>query len=571
MILQKDALYKQLLVNELLDPEEEDQLNNRIVRSTNRRYRAMLANSSLKIKNDTHIRISLYLLMTYSDKHIRKILHDHGHLSIDVFSVKIAQSHTIFSFNKKKIELLKLTIEAPISPLAEKGPHHQVSITYDFSVNKSKQIGYSLISRIARGNKLIGKSKKIINTTDNKISIFLRQSTKNYLYITLREKNITDSAKEKRKINSAWILSKIISIFWKPVIFYEKHTSSFEESAARLFSVLAGQDTKNIYFILPSSSETFTNIKKKYKNSIIEKYTFKHYLAFFCANSFIATESLAHSVDLRPQNKRILRRIVFYKGKFIFLQHGVMYMVSLSSATRRGFRYRGGLLPANSKVVVSSLLEAKHFILQGNYPSNKLLLTGLPKFDVATKDKDADKIVIMPTWRPWELNLSKIAPESTGYYKMIKSIVSAVPKEFSSKIIILPHPLFKEVLDKSPLAGYCIDDSISYDDVLKKTDLLITDYSSIAYDAFYRGANVIFWWKNKEECMAEYRGGLMLNDSNIFGDIARNKTSLKKSILKAYKKPQKNNYLVNFRRLVNFNDNGNTERLIEQLKNDKII
>ena len=60
-----------------------------------------------------------------------------------------------------------------------------------------------------------------------------------------------------------------------------------------------------------------------------------------------------------------------------------------------------------------------------------------------------------------------------------------------------------------------IKDNVSYDDILRDTAVLITDYSSIAYDAFYRGANVIFWWKEKDFCMEQYNGHLMLNEDNL--------------------------------------------------------
>ena len=45
---------------------------------------------------------------------------------------------------------------------------------------------------------------------------------------------------------------------------------------------------------------------------------------------------------------------------------------------------------------------------------------------------------------------------------------------------------------------------VKYDDILKHTKLLITDYSSIAYDAFYRGCNVIFYWEELQECLEAY-------------------------------------------------------------------
>ena len=105
---------------------------------------------------------------------------------------------------------------------------------------------------------------------------------------------------------------------------------------------------------------------------------------------------------------------------YVFLQHGVMYMVSLDSESRGMFKRKN--LKGKYRVVVSSQAEADHFTDLGNHEPSDLYICGLPKFDRNTLNEDADKIVIMPTWRPWEINLARDDFESTGYYKMIMKI-----------------------------------------------------------------------------------------------------------------------------------------------------
>ena len=123
---------------------------------------------------------------------------------------------------------------------------------------------------------------------------------------------------------------------------------------------------------------------------------------------------------------------------------------------------------------------------------------------------------------------------------------------------------------KTPLNKY-IKENESYDDILKKTDVLITDYSSIAYDAFYRGANVIFWWKEKDFCMEQYKGHLMLNDENAYGPVCYKSQELRKAIENVYNKKQSDEFIKKYRKIVEFHDNKNTERLVGYLKKDKII
>ena len=75
---------------------------------------------------------------------------------------------------------------------------------------------------------------------------------------------------------------------------------------------------------------------------------------------------------------------------------------------------------------------------------------------------------------------------------------------------------------------------ISYDKILEETALLITDYSSIAYSAFYRGANVIFAWEELEECMEKYESHLMLNKDNVFGDVSYKFSDINRLIGESY-------------------------------------
>ena len=118
------------------------------------------------------------------------------------------------------------------------------------------------------------------------------------------------------------------------------------------------------------------------------------------------------------------------------------------------------------------------------------------------------------------------------------------------KVIILPHPLIVNELSK--LSDKVTDKIVvdaRYDDILKDTAVLITDYSSIAYDAFYRGARVIFYWEEKDYCMMQYGPStkLMLNEENVYGDYFYSEDGLSKAIRNNYDNPQTEEYKENLR------------------------
>ena len=425
-------------------------------------------------------------------------------------------------------------------------------------------------SRIVYNLIYFKKSKNITRllTTIGDNSIYFRQSVKNTLKLTVRKKNITDSKTKRVKIFVAYIMSKIFFVKNK-ILLYEKENQKYEESASVVYENLIDKGKDNVYFILDKNSSYWKYIDDKYKKNIIYSHSFKHYFYFFRTKTFMSSESLQHSMDLRVYSKYVNQFLSRKKFKYVFLQHGVMYMVSLNSSSRSFFQ-KGNEMPLDSKVVVSSKKEADHFIEYANYNMNDLYITGLPKFDRSIKHDSADKITIMPTWRPWEYNLIRNEYKKAPIYKMVKKIINSIPEEYSDKIQFLPHPLIKNEMLNSDLSKY-IPDIESYDQILKNTELLITDYSSISYDAFYRGSNVIFYWEEKDKCLKNYDGDLMLKESETFGPICYNKEQLSEIIHKIYGKKQEHKYKNRFKKIVEFDDNNNTERLISMLEEDDYI
>lgn len=416
-----------------------------------------------------------------------------------------------------------------------------------------------------RGRNRNSKVIKISNT-----SIYLRQSLKNTMYLTVRETNKYDFYQNNLKIIIGFILSRIL-VKENIILMYEKESSRYEESASVLYEKLIEEGYSNVYFLINQGNPKIKEIDGRYKKNLIYKDSFKHILYFFKAKKFIGTETMGHAMQLRAANKLIVNKIQDKDASYIFLQHGVMYMVSLNAELRSGFRQR----KTNPyKVVVSSELEAQHFIKMGGFERKDIYITGLAKFDRSYKYEDADKIIIMLTWRSWESNLAKNDFQSTRYYRLFEKIINGVPKYYKDKLQILPHPLMKRAM----LSSKCgikefIPKCVSYDEALRYCDVFITDYSSLAYDAFYRGSKVIFYWEEKDECLEHYgeNVNLMLDSKNVFGNICLTPEEIAMNIDSIYKKEQSNEHKKRYERIVEFHDGKNTERIFERLKQDGYI
>lgn len=469
----------------------------------------------------------------------------------------------------KGIRLTRISLTVPYDDVKELDIHNKVNLHFIDSNGYGIHRGINYKLRNLRKGK--NRRGPIYIFERSATSAYYRQTVNNVLYLTVRKQNVTDARKEQLKLNLAYYLAKIVPMK-KIILLFEKEGSRYEESASVLYEKLIDNGYKNAYFILDKNYPYMDRIDEKYKKNIIFKTTFKHYFLFFKSKTFLGSEAMVHAIDLRIANRRAMKKLARKDMNYVFLQHGVMYMVSLDSESRKFFRPKK--TKGKYRVVVSSKAEERHFTDLANYKPEMIYISGLPKYDRNVLNDDADKITIMPTWRPWEYNEARYDFSTTKYYQMIQRIFNAIPKKLRENVIILPHPLFWDAVKDADfeLRPYLNVDS-KYDDVLKQTKVLITDYSSIAYDAFYRGSNVIFYWEEKDECLENYgpTTKLMLNEENVFGDICYDTAALKRVLKKNVEEGQLDEYVDRYGKLVTYHDGKNTDRLIAFLKKDGII
>lgn len=393
-----------------------------------------------------------------------------------------------------------------------------------------------------------------------------------HLRLVIRNRNVTDSKGQQLKLWLAFACH-ILTPWNKPILLFEKNSSRYEESGAILYEKMIDMGYRNVKFILSKDYEHRNEISEKYMKNIVDRFSFAHYFNMFAAKTIISTETLGHALEKGATNWLFKNFVVDGSKNYVFLQHGVMYMVSLNSEQRDFFKKGKG--KGKQRVVVSSRLEATHFTDNTGHKPDDMYICGLVKFDRSTLNENADKIVVMLTWRPWEYVNGISDIKKTGYYRMLHEIVECVPENLRDKLIVLPHPLIEEQVKQDSEDFVCkyYLPGVKYDDILKEARLFISDYSSITYDAFYRGTNVIFYWKEKDECIREYgeNSRLMLTEELAFGDVCYDRQALEDTIPRSYAGPQNPEHIENYGLIVEHHDGKNAERFIEMAKSDGIL
>lgn len=437
-----------------------------------------------------------------------------------------------------------------------------------FVVIESSGVFIKVPVQANKKEKLSGKIHSIVGTGR---VCEIKTAYRHYRFI-IRDKLVTDDSNQKFKLAVAFI-AHLLTPWNKPILLYEKKCLGYEESASVLFEKLVDRGMKNARFVLNENSIDASDIDAKYRKQIVKQFSFGHYYALFACRCILSSEALGHALEKGTTSWLFNNMILEGHKDYVFLQHGVMYMVSLSSEQRQFFNKRNGR--GKQKVVVSSMLEAEHFTDNTDYKLDDLYVTGLPKFDKSVLNSTADRISIMLTWRPWDSVVGLTDIRQTGYYKMLRDIVKNIPEDLKEKLIVMPHPLILNQVEANPndeVWKYFVP-GLKYEDMLKQTKVLITDYSSISYDAFYRGSNVIFCWAEKDYCMRNYgkNAHLMLTEDLAFGPVCYSNADVSDAVRASYNSDQTEEYNLRYSKLVEFRDGTNTERLIEKLISDKII
>jgi len=223
--------------------------------------------------------------------------------------------------------------------------------------------------------------------------------------------------------------------------------------------------------------------------------------------------------------------------------------------------YRGDAFPEIARLVSEWDANLTDYVISNSeycdrvYPKKLLyngptLRTGSPRVDCLINDREKlHKMIRVKLGLPKETKLVLFAPTFRGgNQKGKKEVVSEIPQiDFSRliseliqkfggdwKVLLRLHPQLAAKMDKMPLLSEderLIDVSQEPDmsEILGASDLLITDYSSCAFDAAFAGIPVILFADDIQEYKAN-RGEFMWKRDELPFSISENVESLSESI-----------------------------------------
>ena len=329
-------------------------------------------------------------------------------------------------------------------------------------------------------------------------------------------------------------------------------------------------EQKIIYAISPKSPD-YDKVCKL--GNVINYGGLMHWILYFVCDKYISSQK---SGKPNAAVCAFLELNGISKTRLVFLQHGIII-------NDVGWLYSDKC--TFSMFITSTIPETEYIKHQFNYGDEVVKLTGLPRFDrLHGSNVKKNRILIMPTWRDWFRFTSKRETDkdfdfkSSEYLFRWKSFLNndklAIMKtEYNLEIIFYPHSemqpyldCFEDVCDGVILASREKND---IQELLKSSQLLITDYSSVFFDMVYMKKPVLFYqFDEKKYRRSQYAKGYFDYFNNPFGQCYTEETS----IIEALENCIKSNYSISdeyveeHKKIFKYYDTDNCRRVYAEIQ-----
>ncbi|PAE09363.1 hypothetical protein CHI12_01180 [Terribacillus saccharophilus] len=400
------------------------------------------------------------------------------------------------------------------------------------------------------------------------LSIFIRKSVTGQLVLVYSNK-LHKSIVVKEAF--AYVIVKLFARKNNRIILFEKFCEGASESAYEIFKYARQENDNMARFIIDAQSDLYPGLIEQFGSRyIIKKNTLRSFYNIFKANALISSDLATHIQRRLYDNDRLIKKKILDNKNKIFLQHGVALATNVFE--RGYFNKRVPIAP--DYIVTSSRRESRNFLKYANYKQEDIIPTGLPNLDLYVASKESvrkEEITFMLTWRPWDLTGGKTEGSYVGRYIQFIRMINNDPFYEGKKINVVLHPKAKVILrDQFPDIYEEIKSKLyagDIKDILLKSKVLISDYSSVTFYAFAGGSNVIFYWEDKAKAEKEYGARNILQKENAFGDIIYDFNQLNAFIKSNYEQEQKAAYQSKFSLMVERTDGNNTEETYNYIRN----
>lgn len=201
-----------------------------------------------------------------------------------------------------------------------------------------------------------------------------------------------------------------------------------------------------------------------------------------------------HPEYLYPSRSRAFAQLV--RARHVFLQHGVIAMKWMAQTYGKDVpSFRTDLF------VVSSEREKQFIVHDLGYDPQSVVVTGLARFDTLLDGKTParpNQVLIMPTWRDWMHTTSQFLESEyfAAWHGLLRDpAFRAVVEENNLDVVLSLHPNMQPYLEHfaDVPARIVLQGEVDVQHLIKESAVLVTDYSSVAWDFSFLHKPVLFY------------------------------------------------------------------------------
>ncbi|AZV62120.1 CDP-glycerol glycerophosphotransferase family protein [Peribacillus frigoritolerans] len=258
------------------------------------------------------------------------------------------------------------------------------------------------------------------------------------------------------------------------------------------------------------------------------------------------------------------------KGVKVFLQHGVMGTKNM--VANYGKNAASGF--STDVFLVSSDFEKDMIVTDFGYNEKEVFTTGLSRFDSLFKDDVLTKrqLLIIPTWRDW-ITSDEIFLESE-YFERYQNLVNhpalhELSKNNGFEIIFCLHPNMQKFTSyfKDAPVRVISQGEVDVQRLIKESAIMITDYSSVAFDFSFLHKPVIYYQFDRDRFIGKRPSHLDL-DNDLPGEIVDELDGLL-GVLAEYANTDfvmKKKYIDKANRFIKYRDVHSNSRIFEVIQ-----
>jgi glycosyltransferase involved in cell wall biosynthesis/CDP-glycerol glycerophosphotransferase (TagB/SpsB family) len=275
---------------------------------------------------------------------------------------------------------------------------------------------------------------------------------------------------------------------------------------------------EKVYYVSKADNKNVENLVK-YHDRVVQYDSFKHLVLYHLAEYLIVSHGIRDTIP-----SLLHTRIGKNPKKIIYLQHGIVAMKKISL---NGRSYNGKI----EKLVVSSDREKDIFVNELNFDPEQIIVTGLARYD-RLKDRsgtmETKQILVIPTWRDWLINEPHLFRDSS-FYKAYSALLAdprlhTVLEAYNLNLLFFMHIEMQRKFGNPFVSSHERIQVLNLGDrdireLVEESSLMITDYSSIAFDFNYLNKPVVFFHVDVED-YTFHRGSYIDLRRDLFGDVA---------------------------------------------------